>query len=200
MLDRRQSTFFPALPPAPRALNRPLSGSYLDATPALFPGKTSRGLRLRAFNWSTLWMAALDLKGLVLAVSSLLHACVPGIWPCHFGGPLFFLLPWLISFKPVEMTEPLSFLNFFFTLLSSRAEFMNEFKKASWWHSINSASCKLIQCYSPWILSSVSGFAFSPPYTEDKEKVWYNRVSFSIGSFAFRLFVSEDFWLALLAL
>lgn len=43
----------------------------------------------------------------------------------------FFLLPWLISFKPVEMTEPLSFLNFFFTLLSSRAEFMNEFKKAS---------------------------------------------------------------------
>lgn len=73
--------------------------------------QAARGLRLRDFNWSCLWMAALDLKGLVLAVSSLLTACVPGIWPCHFE-PLFFLLC-LMSSLLVTMTVPLPLFVFF---------------------------------------------------------------------------------------
>lgn len=68
--------------------------------------QAARGLRLRAFNWSCPWMAALDLKGLVLAVSSLLTACVPGIWPCHFGAPFLLLCP--VIFLPVRMTIPFS--------------------------------------------------------------------------------------------
>lgn len=101
-LDANKFLCFPTHRSQPFYFNKPFSGSYLDAKPASLPDKTSsQRLKARAFNWSCLWMAALDLEGLVLALSSLLTVRVPGIWPCHSEG-LF--MPLLCNGVPAVAT------------------------------------------------------------------------------------------------